>query len=94
MPRNCLAVSSATATSAAKDSTGGKLLKVAEKYRAERIKEGSWTEKTAAEHQALHELVSQILGNVDIAAIGHKEARTFKEILLQLPRIWARAGCR
>jgi len=74
-----------TAISTAKESTGGKLLKVAEKYRGEKVTEGSWTQKTHDEHKALHELLSQILGNVDIAAIGHKEARTFKEILLQLP---------
>lgn len=77
-------VSAATAATA-KDAAGGKLLKVAEKYRAEKVTEGSWTQKTNDEHKALHELVSQILGNVDIASIGHKEARTFKEILLQLP---------
>ncbi|ADW18824.1 integrase family protein [Desulfobulbus propionicus DSM 2032] len=74
-----------TAISTAKESTGGKLLKVAEKYRAEKVTEGSWTQKTHDEHKALHELLSQILGNVDIAAIGHKEARTFKEVLLKLP---------
>jgi len=63
----------------------GKLLKVAGKYRAEKVKEGSWTPKTHDEHQALHELISQVTGNIDIAAIGHKEARQFKEALLSLP---------
>lgn len=71
------------ATTPAVDSV--KLLKVAAKYRAEKVAEGSWTQKTHDEHQALHELLSLVTGNVDIAAIGHKEARQFKETLLSLP---------
>jgi integrase len=71
------------ATAPAVDSA--KLLKVAEKYRAEKIAEGSWTPKTHDEHQALHELISRVTGNIDIGAIGHKEARQFKETLLSLP---------
>lgn len=65
------------------DSAG--LAKVAKAYRAEKIKEGSWSPGTAAEHEAMHELLIQALGNVDVAAISHKEARRFKEILLSLP---------
>lgn len=66
-------------------STSAKLDKVASKYRAEKIMAKAWSEKTAAEHEALHALLVQILGNVDIATIGHKEARRVKEALLALP---------
>ncbi|MGI6657200.1 MAG: DUF6538 domain-containing protein [Desulfobulbus sp.] len=73
-----------TAPTAA-DSKGGKLLKIAEKYRAEKLLEGSSSQKTHDEHKATHELLSEVLGNVDVAAIGHREARLFKEVLLKLP---------
>lgn len=62
-----------------------KLDKVAKKYRAEKVAEGSWTQKTHDEHAALHELLVQVLDNVDTSTIGHKEARRFKETLLSLP---------
>lgn len=62
-----------------------KLDKVAAKYRAEKMKEGSWREKTAADHEAVHSLLIQVLGNVDVSTIGHPQARRFKEVLLSLP---------
>nr|WP_321466392.1 site-specific integrase [uncultured Desulfobulbus sp.] len=62
-----------------------KLDEVAKKYRDEKVQEGSWRSKTAAEHEALHELLIQVLGNIDVSTIGHKEARQFKETLLKLP---------
>jgi nitrogen PTS system EIIA component len=62
-----------------------KLARIAEKYRAEKIAEGSWRSKTAAEHEAVHELPIQIVGNVETSTITHKTAREFKDALLKLP---------
>jgi integrase len=61
------------------------LATVAKKYKAEKVTEGSWREKTAAEHEALYDLLIQIVGNVDVSTIGHQQARRFKEVLLSLP---------
>lgn len=65
------------------DST--KLVLAAKKYRAEKVAETSWSEKTAMEHEALHGLLIQIVGNPAVSTIGHKAAREVKEILLKLP---------
>ena len=73
------------APSPASTSASAKLDKVAAKYRAEKIMAQAWSEKTAAEHEALHALLVQIVGNVDMATIGHQQARRVKETLLALP---------
>lgn len=62
-----------------------KLVDCAKKYCAEKLREGSWTNKTASEHEALHDLVVRILGNKCVDAYSHKDGRRLKEILLQLP---------
>ncbi|MBV5327646.1 MAG: site-specific integrase [Chlorobium sp.] len=62
-----------------------KLAMVAKKYQAEKVAEKSWTPKTAVEYEALYELLVQVIGNVEIATITHKDAREFKDCLLKLP---------
>ena len=62
-----------------------KLADALKKYRAEKQREGSWADSTLVEHEALHHLLVQVIGNPDISTITHKQAREFKEILLQLP---------
>jgi len=44
------------------DSVTSKLDDVVKRYRAEKVQEGSWRTKTAAEHEALHGLLVQVLG--------------------------------
>ena len=77
-------VAPATATPG-RDCSTAKLSVICKKYRAEKMHEGSWVQKTHDEHEALHELLSQVLGNPDISTITHKAAREFKDTLLKLP---------
>lgn len=62
-----------------------KLAVAAKKYRAEKVAEGSWVDSTVAEHEALHGLLIQLLGNVDVSTVTHKSARVVKDALLALP---------
>lgn len=62
-----------------------KLADALKKYRDEKLREGSWADSTLQEHEALHHLLVQVIGNPDISTITHKQAREFKETLLQLP---------
>ena len=62
-----------------------KLAVAAKKYRAEKVAEGSWVDSTVAEHEALHNLLIQFLGNPDVSTVTHKHAREVKDALLALP---------
>ena len=73
------------ATAKAPKEKSEKLATVCKKYRQEKVKEGSWRPKTAAEHEATHELMLQVFRNVEIATVTHAQARKFKEMLLQMP---------
>jgi len=74
--------STATATNVA---DSAQLVMVAKKYQAEKVAEGSWTQNTADEYAALYELLFQVIGNVEISTVTHKDAREFKDCLLKLP---------
>lgn len=62
-----------------------KLSDAAKKYRTEKLREGSWRKKTHDEHEALHGLLIQVLGNKHLETFTHTDGRKFKEILLALP---------
>lgn len=69
------------ATSA--EATLSDVLKV---YTAEKLKEGSWTDKTQDTAGSKHDLLVRIIGDVPMRAIGTAQARDYKQVLQQLPR--------
>ncbi len=83
--RELLGSIQAKAPTAPATEDSAKLARIAKKYRAEKVAEGSWTPKTAAEHEAGHELLIQIVGNVETSTVTHKTAREFKDTLMKLP---------
>ena len=85
LARELLGTVGATLKQTTSFSDSAKLAKIAKKYQCEKIAEGSWTEKTSAEYEALYELLIQIVGNVEISTVNHKTAREFKDRLLGLP---------
>lgn len=55
-------------------------------YTAEKLKEGSWTDKTQDTAGSKHNLLVRIIGDVPLRAIGTAQARDYKQVLQQLPR--------
>jgi integrase len=55
-------------------------------YTAEKLKEGSWTDKTQGTAGSKHDLLVRIIGDVPIRAIGTAQARDYKQVLQQLPK--------
>jgi hypothetical protein len=55
-------------------------------YTAEKLKEGSWTDKTQETAGSKHNLLVRIIGDVPMRAIGTAQARDYKQVLQQLPR--------
>ncbi len=58
---------------------------VVEAYCEEKRREGSWTQKTEHEHQAVFELFIQIAGDIPLETISFDTARNYKSVLLKLP---------
>jgi integrase len=67
------------------DSDSIKLGAMLKAYRSEKMREKSWTDRTHLEHEALHVLTVQIIGNVETATVNFAHGRTIKETLLALP---------
>jgi len=67
------------------DTDSIKLATMLKQYRGEKMREKSWTDRTHLEHEALHVLTVQILGNIETATISFAHGRTVKETFLQLP---------
>ncbi len=55
------------------------------KYREEKLKESKWTPKTADSHEVLHNLLINIVGNVESSTVTKSQARVVKETLMALP---------
>ena len=56
-----------------------------DEYCNEKIREGSWTEKSQQENKAIYALFVRIVGNLDLENITHLTARQYKSTLQNLP---------
>jgi len=61
------------------------LSELIEEFCEEKVREGSWTEKTEHENRALYSLLLNIVGDVQVDLIGYEQARDYKKSLLKLP---------
>ena len=56
-----------------------------EEYVDEKVREGSWTEKTTLETRGAFSLLVKIVGNVSVNTIGFQQARDYQNVLKKLP---------
>lgn len=54
-------------------------------YTAEKVREGSWTDKTKETARSKHDLLVRVLGDVPVRQVGTEQARDYKQVLQKLP---------
>lgn len=54
-------------------------------YTAEKLREGSWTEKTKETARSKHDLLVRIVGDIPMREVGPERVRDYKQILQKLP---------
>jgi integrase len=64
---------------------GPLLSQVVEKYCAEMVAGGNWTDKTEAEYRAIYKLLLNIIPDCPVVLVDHAASGVFKETLMRLP---------
>jgi integrase len=82
---NHTVASQAPQPSQAVTSAGPALRQVLQVYMAEKLREGSWTPKTADTAKGKLDLLVRSIGDIPVRLIGAEQARDFKQVLQRLP---------